>query len=560
MTRTDLSETNWAPTRASTAVALLGTAGGVGALSGAVGVRKGVFVAGVGALCLAVALWLLAFDRWRVPATVAASLLLVPAGAGVTAGVGYETLVAFAASFPASSPTEVVAQTLRIVAVVAVLWGCTVAVFGAAASVRGVATAETLSRCLGLVNRVALAPLGFFLALSGHALVTNLDLGAASVVGELVSAATDWLLAPAAGRLHLLAFWVLFAAASYATYRAVRDLPLQELAGEATISGDSESGQGMAELRVADLVDSLQRGLGRLAAIAALLVPPLFLVEVAPWDAAIRNQLPDAVYGALVALTSSGLVRHLLVRVAVVAGALALIAALVRRSSRTSTEDVLVAYAPYLSGLAVVAGVGVVHRPVLDGLIEFVAGRLESPLSGVFREISGQVVAFYGSETIVLGLTAGVLALASVGVFALYICFALGFVSDRVAGPALAAGGLFLAAAFAATSNASLPLVLGSLVAALVVWDAGEFATTLGSEVGRRARTRRVELLHALGALSVGAVGAVAAGWVAQAAPFGAAAGGTTGGGATAGGELGGLSVALSVAVVAVVLLVAALR
>ncbi|PSQ47866.1 hypothetical protein BRD15_06360 [Halobacteriales archaeon SW_6_65_15] len=525
MTRTDHSETNWAPTRASTAVALLGTAGGVGALSGAVGVRKGVFVAGVGALCLAVALWLLAFDRWRVPATVAASLLLVPVGAGVTAGVGYETLVAFAASFPASSPTEVVAQTLRIVAVVAVLWGCTVAVFGAAASVRGVATAETLSRCLGLVNRVAL-----------------------------------WLLAPAAGRLHLLAFWVLFAAASYATYRAVRDLPLQELAGEATISGDSESGQGMAELRVADLVDSLQRGLGRLAAIAALLVPPLFLVEVAPWDAAIRNQLPDAVYGALVALTSSGLVRHLLVRVAVVAGALALIAALVRRSSRTSTEDVLVAYAPYLSGLAVVAGVGVVHRPVLDGLIEFVAGRLESPLSGVFREISGQVVAFYGSETIVLGLTAGVLALASVGVFALYICFALGFVSDRVAGPALAAGGLFLAAAFAATSNASLPLVLGSLVAALVVWDAGEFATTLGSEVGRRARTRRVELLHALGALSVGAVGAVAAGWVAQAAPFGAAAGGTTGGGATAGGELGGLSVALSVAVVAVVLLVAALR
>jgi hypothetical protein len=562
MTRTDLPETNWAPTRASTAIALLWTAGGVALLSGAVGVRTGVAVAGVGAICLAVALWLLSFDRWRVPATVAASLLLVPAGAGVTAGVGYESLVAFAASFPAPSPTLVVAETLRIFALVAVLCGCMVAVFGAAASVRGVATADALARCLGLVNRVTLLPLGFFLALSGHALVTNPDLGAASVVGELVSAATDWLLTPAGGGLHLLGFWVLFAAASYATYRAVRDLPIQELAGEATIGGATTGDAETSEVRVADLAVALQRSLGGFATVAVLLVPVAFLVRVAPWDAAIRSSLPDAVYGALVALIGSAAVRHLLVRVALVAGALALVAALVRRSSRTSTEDLLVGYAPYLAGLTVVAGVGVVHRPVLDGLIGFVAGRLNSPFSEGFREMAGRVVTFYGSETVVLGLTAGVLALASVGVFGLYLAFALGFVSDRVAGPALAAGGLFLAAAFAATADASLPLVLGCLVAALVVWDAGEFAATLGAEVGRRARTRRVELFHALGALAVGVAGAVAAGWVAGrvSSSVGATAGGATPGGATAGGELGGLSVALLVAVGAVVLLVAALR
>jgi predicted membrane protein len=564
MTETQLSETNWAPTRASTAIALLGTAGGVGALSSAVGVQKGVVVAVAGTLSLAVALWLLTFDRWRVPATVAASLLLVPAGAGVTAGVGYEALVAFAGSFPAGSPTGVIGQILRILGVLAVLWGCTVAVFGVGASVRGVATSQTVARCYGLVVRVAILPVGFFIALSGHALVTNFDLGAMSAFGELVSIIADWLFAPAGNRLHLLAFWLLFAAASYATYRAVRDLPIRELAGEASLGGSSVGGSSvgessvgessMDEVRIADLVATLQRVLRGLAVVSILGLLPAFFVEITGSEGAVRGALPDAAYGLLVALTSSGGVRHLLAWVALVAGSLALVAALARRSSQTSTQDLLVGYAPFLAGMTVVAGVGVAHRPILDRLIEFVAGRLKPPLTGYFRDASGRVVEFYGPETVVLGLTAGVLALATVGIFALYLSFALGFVSDRVAGPALAGGGLFLAAAFAGTLNVSLWLVLGSLIAALVVWDAGEFATTLGEEVGRQAKTRRVELLHALGALSVGVLGAALATGLTRVLPAGSNPAGP------AGGELGGLSVALVGAIAGVVILVMALR
>ena len=96
--------------------------------------------------------------------------------------------------------------------------------------------------------------------------------------------------------------------------------------------------------------------------------------------------------------------------------------------------------------------------------------------------------------------------------------------------------------------------MLAGLVVALVVWDAGEFAATLGSEVGRRAPTRRVELLHGLGALSVGALGAIAAGGLTRVVPTGANAGGVSG------GELGSLSVALFGAVAGVMLLVMALR
>ena len=479
---TDLSETNWTPTTASSAVAVVGTAGGVTALSATLGVVKGTLAAAAGAVCLAAALWLLTVEKWRVPARLAASLLLVPAGAGIAAGVGYETLVAFAVSFPASSPTRVVGESLRILGVLAVLCGSTVAVLGAAASVRGVATSWSVSQLLDVVNRVTVLPLLLALALGSHAVLTNFDVGLAGIVGDFLRNATDWLLAPSGEQIRLLSFGLLAAAATLASYLAVRELPTEELAGEATVG----------DVRVAALAAGVQRALGRLVGLGFVALPVAFLVETAVPASAGLKLLPESVRSALLALTASPGLRGLLWWVALVAGALAVVAALVRRSSRAGTEQLLVGYAPFLAGLAVVAGVGVVHRRLLDALVGFVAGRLDAPLAGQFRDLSGRVVTFYGSETVVLGVTAGLLMLAVAGIFALWIAFAVGFVTDRVAGPALAGGGLFVAAAFAGTVSAPTWLVFGSLVAALVVWDAGEFATTLGSEVGRRAPTRRV--------------------------------------------------------------------
>jgi hypothetical protein len=539
----DLSETNWAPTRASSALALLGTAGGVGALALVVGVPKGAAVAAAGAICLALSLWLLTFETWRVPAALGASLLLVPAGAGITAGVGYESLVAFAVSFPAGSPTRVVGQILRIAGVMAVLWGCTLAVFGAAASTRGVATSRSVSQCLGLVTRVALLPVNFFIALAGYALVTNLELGAGGALEDFVSAATDWLFAPTPGEVHLLQFGVLAGAATYAGYRALLDLPTEALAGEAAIG----------DVKVADALAGAQRGLAGLLALAAFGVPVAFVVEFLLPAEKGRAILPEFAHDLLVVVTSSAGLRDLLWWITLVGIALAGVATLVRRSSRASTREVLVGYAPFVAGGAVVAGVHVAHGPVLRGLLGFVESRLEPPLVGRFTDLADGVVSFYGSETVVLGLMAGVLTLAVGGVFALWLAFATGFVSDRVAGPSLAGGGLFLAAAFAGTVDAPFWLVLAGLVVALMVWDAGEFAATLGSEVGRRAATRRVELLHGLGALSVGAVGMLAAGALSQVVASGGSAG-------VSGGELGNLSVALLGAVAGVVLLVMALR
>jgi len=538
--RTDaVPERNWNPTRASAAIALLGTVVGVGLLSGVAGVGAGVLVAAAGAVGFAVALGLLTAESWRVSGTLAASLLVVPAGGAVAAGIGYELLVQFAASFPAPNRTRVVGQTLRILGVGAVLGGCTLAVFGAAASVRRVATGETLGRCWGLVVRTAVAPVAVAVALAGSALAT--ESGAVPVdriVDRVSSGVTGWLFAPEATGPEVGSFAAVFAAASVATYRALRALPTRELAGDATV-GDVE---------VAALADAVDRAAVWLATVALAALPIALLVGLAVPTDALRAALPPAAFESLADVTTDSGLRRGLVGLTVGALAVAVALRVVRGSARAPTADLLVGYAPYAAGVGLVAASWVAGDRVLDGLLGFVAGRLDAALAGQFRQLSGQVVAFYGPETVVVGLVALVAFLAALGVFAVWLGFALGVVADAVGGPSLAGGGLFVAAAFAGTVDAPLWAVLAGLALALAVWDAGEFATTLGAEVGRRADTRRVELLHAVGTVSVGGLALVAADGVAGAVPSAEP---------TAGG---GVTVALLGAVGAIVLLVAALR
>lgn len=538
-----LADANWTPTRASTALALVVTAAGVAALTAAVGVRTGALVAAGGAACLAVAFRLLDFDRWEVPATLAASLLLVPAGAGVAVGIGYELVAAFAASFPAASQTGVVGQTLRIAGVLAVLWGSTLAVFGAVGSIRGDLTGRSVRRTRDHAAGVALPPVVAFVALAGRALVANLSPEVAEVPAELVGSAADWLLAPAPGRLHALGFGVAFAGASVAVHWAVQTLPLRALAGESSF-GDVEAVRA---------VDALRRATGSVLTAAALGLPVAFLLFVGAEAGVVREVLPRSAYRPLVTLTSAPGLRRSLVGVAAVAGALAAGAALVRRLSRVSARELLADYAPVLAGVGVLAGVFAVHGAVRRTLVGFVAGRLDQPLAGRFREAADGIVTFYGSETVVLGLVAGVLALTAIGLFVLSVWFLLGFVGDRAAGTALAGTGLFVAAAFAGTVGAPLWVLLGGLVAGLVVRDVGEFGATLGAEVGRRGKRDRVELLHALASLGVGGLAALAAGRLVGVT-------GTDWLGVGSGGAVGGVVLALVGAVAAVVLLVLALR
>ena len=536
---------NWESTRASGALALLATAVTVGALAVTLGatVVKGTVASVAGALCFAGLCRLLAWERWTVPATLAASALVVPAGAAVTAGVGYVLLVEFATSFPAPTPTGVVGQTLRILSVVLVVLGATVAVFGAATLGRNVLTRDSLEDAFEMVSRTGVIPVGFATVALGYALLTNfgsaLDGPAGDLFEAFVSGMTDWLFATGSStRPRLLSFWLLATVAVWTASRALVALPTRELT----------AGRSLGGIDAAVVWRRLERDSSTLAVVGFVGLPLVFLLTIAMPDGTLRGLLPGPLYGALVALTGSAALRYLLVGASLLAGASVGATKLLRSTARTDARTVLVGYAPFVGGLAIVAAVLAVHGPVLDALVDFVANRLTAPLSGEFRRIAGQVEVFYGSHAIVLGLTATVLVVAATALLALWLAFRLGFVRDRVSGPSIAAGGLFVAVAFAGTLDVPLVVFLGCLLASLFVWDAGEFGATLGSEIGRCAPTRQVELLHAGGVVGVGLLAAVATGLLASVVDTA---------GATAPTQM---SLALPGAVVAVVLLVLALR
>jgi hypothetical protein len=182
-----------------------------------------------------------------------------------------------------------------------------------------------------------------------------------------------------------------------------------------------------------------------------------------------------------------------------------------QRLARGGAGGVAQGVVPFLGGGVVTAGGLAVAGPVYTAAFEGVATRLPSAFEETFRRLVGSVGRFYGEGTVVLALVTALVVLTTGLVVLAALALLLGYLSTETGGYAMGAAGLFLAAAFSATLGAPDLLVFGGLVAALLVWDAGEFATTLGREVGRHAPTARAELVHLGGTAVVGVVGVGAA-------------------------------------------------
>ncbi|WP_408956875.1 hypothetical protein [Natrinema sp. 74] len=80
------------------------------------------------------------------------------------------------------------------------------------------------------------------------------------------------------------------------------------------------------------------------------------------------------------------------------------------------------------------------------------------------------------------------------------VCIALGLLPSRATGPAIAAGGLVIAAI--GVGGVSAPLAFGCIAAAVLVWDCSTFGLGVTAELGHLPETRRLELFH--GAIAVG--------------------------------------------------------
>jgi hypothetical protein len=116
----------------------------------------------------------------------------------------------------------------------------------------------------------------------------------------------------------------------------------------------------------------------------------------------------------------------------------------------------------------------------------------------------------FGSFSLLAGAIVGAIAVASALAVSISITGGVRALGTA-AGTQLAAAGVFVAALAAGIAGSPVLVVFGGVAASLLVWDLGEFAVTLGFEIGHLGSTRRGELVHTVGATVI-AVLAVAIG------------------------------------------------
>ncbi|WP_159904503.1 DUF7519 family protein [Salinirussus salinus] len=490
------------PTRTSVAIVLLGTVGLVAVLLGRVGPALVPALVGIGgALSLAGGFWAVSSERFRTVGQVAGGLLAFPVGVGFVVGTVGTALVLVEVYFPVPDAGLIAVNALLLVSRLGIVVGCVLATLGAVLGIRSVVDPATLSRYYWTVLRTGTVPLAVTATAAGGAVLSELRPGAAGVTPAGVAAGLlGWLAAPGPG-LHVASFFLAVSVAAMAVRAAVDSLPVAELV--------ADSGAGEPGARRVRTVRQwlLYAGVATLGlALAGLYVDVQFRTP-----ARLAAAVGPGIAAPLAGLTGAAVLRAPLVAVGLAAAVAVSVTWALRRVARMSLTAAARRAGPVLVGGVLALGALALAGPAFDRLVAAVAGRLPSVFATEFREVAGSVEVFYGPGTVVLGAMTACLVVAGLLVLAARLLLWLGYLSRRRAGFALASAGLFLATVFAGTLETPAPLVFGGLVVSLLVWDAGEYGTTLGEEVGRRARTRSGELVHVGATLAVGLAGAGAA-------------------------------------------------
>jgi len=461
---------DWQPTRFSIAVVVVVTLGTAWLLLDAGGLSSRARYSVAGAAVLAVLLWLLASERWRVAGAALTGVVLPAVGGAVLAGVGYTF-------------TSQVRRSVPVGAVFLVL-GATVAVFGATALVRDVLDRETLVECLRA---------GFRTTVVVGAAMTLAALLRFDSVGRPVGDPIGVLVDPNA-TLPLASFLVLLGGALYGTRAAIHALPAETVL----------DGALTPETRAA--LVALDRALSRAALPFGLTTLPVVVLELGQSNP--YAWLPAGLVEALGVVVGFGPLRAVLALFTVVAVVALALSRFLQSTSRRSESETLAAVVPYGSGLVLSVCAIRFHGPFLSALTGRIERQLPVQLVVPFREVRTEALSAYGGELLALVVVTSLLvvSLAMVALAVLSVTFGLG--DSPAPGASVAAAGLFTTAVFATVLGVSLLLALVGVLASLLVWDVGEFGGTLGRELGSQAEPVRTELVHGGGTLLVG-VGAV---------------------------------------------------
>ncbi|MFB6122210.1 MAG: hypothetical protein ABEJ78_01955 [Haloferacaceae archaeon] len=458
---------NWRPTRTGTAVSILVTVAVVAVLVAVGGDPLAAVASAVGGLSLALVLLASGASRWRLPARAVASVLLLPAGALLVAGVGRTAV---------PGPVRP-GGTLLVV-------GVGVAAGGAAAIPWDAVDVGRLGRAARFGVVVLVLPA----AVLGILAVANVT-AVGRAIGAVVALASDVLLASTrnwrdAAALPVVA--MLVNAACFSVRTALRALPISEL---------------VAADRRDDVAERLERAVGYLttAGLASVALTPVFaLLWLAP---AVRAQvfgaLPTSLVVAVVGVAASPTLRALLLAVTALSVAVVGLVAVVKRLPGVDAETLARWGAPAVGGLLLVA------VALQFGELATTAAA-QGPLRSrafTIRRLSESV----GPAALLLGVEL-VLAAVPVAVYLTLALLGVALFPGRGESAAVASVGVFVAALGSALVGVKPVVVFAAIAASLVVWDVSDHAVVMGAEVGRAARTRHVELVHAGGALLVGGV------------------------------------------------------
>jgi hypothetical protein len=477
-----LSESNWRPTRSSTvvsaAVAAVVTLG-LAAIAGATAPAALGFLAG---LCLAGTLRATALAERRV-ATILAGVLAVVAGLASIGGAA--VAVVMQVGWPPTPPLPFLEFAPFALVVAGSLAGV-----GGLAAFWGVSPGADAGTAAGRVLVAATVPVA---VLSADLLAPMFE-----PVFRLLGLATDVLFVRGAAaptglpRMQLVVSFVGAAVAAVAVRSGVGALPISELAGEDT---EAERAAAVATTR------RLLAWVGIVAGLSALGVA--FALVAAGLSAGLYPRLPPVARSLFAWLGASTALRWLFVVLTVASIGTFLGVRLLRSAaSERFRPDFLPVASLSVGGLLVVA-VWMAHPTVARRAIGAAS-------SDTGRRLLRNLFETLGTFAVVLGVVCIGLAVAVLPLLALSIAGRLRLLGETT-GAQLAAAGTLTAAVAAAIADLSILFVVGGVAASLLVWDLGEFAATLGRELGRQGSTRRGELVHAGGAVLLAAVASVVA-------------------------------------------------
>ncbi|MCU4975003.1 hypothetical protein OB955_20030 [Halobacteria archaeon AArc-m2/3/4] len=196
------------------------------------------------------------------------------------------------------------------------------------------------------------------------------------------------------------------------------------------------------------------------------------------------------------AVVTSAVGRGLLLRLLLVAVVVTVLLRLLRAAGPSLVYG-RPAWLP--SGLLITAILVAVGLAGANPLIEMLAAFDTAPAGRLV-----DIAALLGAPTVAMGLV--VLGVLTVGaaLFTLPALAGLGLLPTYTAGPRLVLGGLLLTSIAMAVGDAPAVLVFATVVAAIIVWDVGEYGAELTADIGTTPARRDGELLHAGGSLFVG--------------------------------------------------------